>query len=71
MPESLEDDEIEVILAKADELVSWANDIKEYALQKAVSGKEWKDWKLVEGRSNRRYVNDKAVAEKIESAGYC
>lgn len=70
MPESLEDDEIEVILAKADELVSWANDIKEYALQKAVSGKEWKDWKLVEGRSNRRYVNDKAVAEKIESAGY-
>ena len=70
MPANLEDDEIEVILAKADELVSWANDIKEYALQQAVSGKEWKDWKLVEGRSNRRYVNDKAVAEKIESAGY-
>lgn len=70
MPESLEDDEIEVILAKADELVSWVNDIKEYALQQAVSGKKWKDWKLVEGRSNRKYVNDKAVAEKIESAGY-
>ena len=52
MPESLEDDEIEVVLAKADELVSWANDIKKYALQQAVSGKVWKDWKLVEGRSN-------------------
>lgn len=64
MPESLEDDEIEVILAKADELVSWVGDIKEYALRQAVSGKEWKDWKLVEGRSNRKYVNDKAVAEK-------
>lgn len=70
MPESLEDDEIEVVLAKADELVSWANDIKKYALQQAVSGKVWKDWKLVEGRSNRKYVNDKAVAEKIVSAGY-
>ena len=70
MPESLEDDEIEVILAKADELVSWVGDIKEYALQQAVSGKEWKDWKLVEGRSNRKYVNDKAVADKVESAGY-
>ena len=70
MPASLEDDEIEVILAKADELVSWVNDIKEYALQQAVSGKEWKDLKLVEGRSNRKYVNDKAVAEKIENAGY-
>ena len=45
-------------------------DIKEYALQQAVSGKEWKDWKLVEGRSNRKYVNDKAVADKVESAGY-
>lgn len=41
MPESLEDDEIEVILAKADELVSWVGDIKEYALGQAVSGKEW------------------------------
>ena len=70
MPANLEDDEIEVILAKADELVSWVGDIKEYALRQAVSGKEWKDWKLVEGRSNRKYVNDKAVAEKIESAGY-
>ena len=70
MPANLEDDEIEVILAKADELVSWVGDIKEYALQQAVSGKEWKDWKLVEGRSNRKYVNDKAVADKVESAGY-
>lgn len=70
MPANLEDDEIEVILAKADELVSWVGDIKEYALGQAVSGKEWKDWKLVEGRSNRKYVNDKAVADKVESAGY-
>ena len=70
MPANLKDEEIEVILSKADELISWAGDIKEYALQQAVSGKEWKEWKLVEGRSNRRYVNDKAVADKVQSAGY-
>ena len=70
MPANLEDEEIEVILSKADELVSWVGDIKEYALQQAVSRKEWTGWKLVEGRSNRRYVNETAAADKVQSAGY-
>ena len=64
------DDEIEAILAKADVLVSWAGDVKEYALQQAVSGKQWKDWKIVEGRSNRKYVNETAVADTVKDAGY-
>ncbi len=70
MPSTLEDDEIEAILSKADALVSWAGDVKEYALQQAVNGKVWKDWKLVEGRSNRKYVNETAVAETVKNAGY-
>lgn len=70
MPNVLEDDEIESILSKVDALVSWASDIKEYALQQAVSGKEWKDWKLVEGRSNRKYVNEDAVTSTVKGAGY-
>ena len=70
MPSTLEDDEIEAILAKADALVSWAGDIKEYALQQAVSGKGWKDWKIVEGRSNRKYVNETAVVDTVKDAGY-
>ena len=69
MPSTLEDDEIEAILAKADVLVSWAGDVKEYALQQAVSGKQWKDWKIVEGRSNRKYVNETAVADTVKDAG--
>ena len=64
------DDEIEAILAKADALVSWTGDVKEYALQQAVSGKQWKDWKIVEGRSNRKYVNETAVADTVKNAGY-
>ena len=70
MPANLEDEEIEVILSKADEMVSWINDIKEYALKQAISGKEWNDWKLVEGRSVRKYIDDKAVAETVENAGF-
>lgn len=70
LPTQLEDVEIEIILAKADELVSWVTDIKEYALQQAVSGKKWEDWKLVEGRSNRKYINEDAVAKIVKNAGY-
>lgn len=70
MPSTLEDDEIEAILSKVDALVSWAGDIKEYALQQALEGKEWKDWKIVEGRSNRKYVNETAVADTVKDAGY-
>lgn len=69
-PPLLTDEDIEEILAKVDELVAWASDIKEYALQQAISGKEWTGWKLVEGRSNRKYVNDTVVAEVVEHAGY-
>ena len=69
-PPLLEDNEIEDILFKVDELVSWASDIKEYALRQAISGKEWSGWKLVEGRSNRKYVNDAVVADVVEHAGF-
>ena len=69
-PPLLEDDEIESILGKIDDLVSWASDIKEYALQAALGGKKWNDWKLVEGRSNRKYTNETTVAETVSGAGY-
>lgn len=70
LPPLLEDTEIEVILSRVDELVAWATDIKEYALQQAVSGKEWHGWKLVEGRSNRKYVSDEAVVSAVTEAGF-
>lgn len=53
-----------------DELTSWAEDIKAYALTRAVAGKEWHGYKLVAGRSNRKYVNEDAVAKKVSDAGF-
>lgn len=70
MPSKLEDGEVEVILEKVDEMVAWANDVKEYALQQALSGKQWDGWKVVEGRANRRYIDEEAVAAKVEAAGF-
>lgn len=43
---------------------------KEYALQQAISGKEWNGWKLVEGRSNRKYSNEEAVIQAVKDAGF-
>jgi len=70
MPAKLEDIEIEGLLGKLDKLIAWANDIKEYALDEAVKGKKWNGYKLVEGRSNRKYTDEKTVADKVTNAGY-
>jgi len=67
---TLEDEEIEAILLKVDDLVSWASDIKAFALQAAISGKEWVGWKLVEGRANRKYIDEMAVADAVIAAGF-
>ena len=69
-PASLEEDEINEILGKLDELKSWAEDIKEYAMQKALSGYVWPDWKLVEGRSNRAFTDEEEAARVFEEAGF-
>ena len=69
-PPLLEDGEIESILNKIDDLVSWASDIKDFALQAAISGKQWSGWKIIAGRSNRRYVNEDAVTDVVSAAGF-
>lgn len=69
-PAELTDDEISSILIKSTDLVSWASDVKEYALSQAIQGKNYPNLKLVEGRSNRKYLNDEEVATAVIKAGY-
>lgn len=70
MPATLEDDEIAAILIKADELAAWVADVKEFALQQALSGVKYDGFKIVEGRSNRKYTDENAVADTVKKAGY-
>ena len=70
MPATLDDFEIAAILPRIDQLISWGNDIKEYALSKAQSGTHYEGFKLVEGRSNRKYTDEVAVASKVVEAGF-
>ena len=69
-PPLLTDEEVEEILGRIDELIAWASDIKDYALQAAISGKQWSGYKLVEGRSNRKYTDENAVIAAVTDAGY-
>ena len=66
----LTDEEVVQILSRIDELTSWASDVKNFALEQAVRGKQWSGWKVVEGRSNRKYTDEGAVAQVVKNAGY-
>lgn len=69
--ELLEDSEIGDVLARADALVKWAEAVKGYAFDQALNhGAHFDGWKLVEGRSNRKYTDEKQVAERLAEAGY-
>ena len=70
MTATLDDVEIAAVLARADELAAWAADVKEFALQQALSGVRYDGWKIVEGRSNRKYTDEDAVADTVSKAGF-
>lgn len=70
-PPLLSDAEIEDILSRLDDLTSWANEILAYAQDAAVNhGKEWRGFKVVESKTNRKYTDEEAVARAAEDAGY-
>jgi Protein of unknown function (DUF2800). len=71
MPPLLTDNEIEEILFILPDLTKWANEITSYATDAAVNhGKEWNGFKVVEGRSVRKYKDEDAIAEKAVASGF-
>ena len=70
-PDLLEDDEIAEIIQIADRLSTWASEVFTFATDKAIrEGKSWDGFKLVEGRSNRKYTDESAVIASVTAAGY-
>lgn len=69
-PDLLEDADISEILSRVDSLVSWVSDVKDYALTQALAGKHYAGFKVVEGRSTRKYSDEAKVIEVVEHAGF-
>jgi hypothetical protein len=70
LPESLSMDRVAELLPKADMVIDWFNDLKAYALKQATEHNTIvPGYKMVEGRSNRKYSDQDAVAAKLVAAG--
>lgn len=70
-PSVLTDSEIEEVLKTIPTLTKWADDVLAYATDSAINhGKEWSGFKLVEGRSVRKFKDETAVIEKAKAAGF-
>lgn len=71
LPPILSDEEVEEVLGKLPDLIKWANELSAYATDAAINhGKKWNGFKLVEGRSNRKYKDEELVAEAAKKEGY-
>ncbi|WP_248623910.1 DUF2800 domain-containing protein [Eremococcus coleocola] len=66
----LTDAEIEDVLAHVDDLVDWAKSVKDYAEQQAIQhNKHWQGFKLVEGRTRRKYVDEAKIEARAKEEG--
>lgn len=70
-PAELSDAEIADVLTRIPQLKTWAADVEAYALSQAVNqGVVFEGFKLVAGRSVRKYTSETDVAAAAEAAGY-
>lgn len=70
-PSLLTDEEIAEIIGLANELSKWASDVYTYATALAINeGRQWDGFKLVQGRTRRKYTDEIAVAKAAKEQGY-
>ena len=70
-PHLMSNEEIEEVLANVDDLIKWANQVKAYAQDLTINhGKQWAGFKVVEGRSIRKYKDEAKVAQVAKANGF-
>lgn len=62
--------EIADLLVRAADLVKWYSDLKDYAQQEILAGREIPGWKVVAGKSVRAFTDTDAAFNAIRAAGY-
>lgn len=69
-PPLLTAEEIGEVLKRAETIKKWAEEVADYALQQALAGEHYDGWKVVEGRSNRKYADETKVVQTLKNAGF-
>lgn len=62
--------EVADLLVRAADLVKWYGDLKDYAQQEILAGREIPGWKVVAGKSVRAFTDTDAAFNAIRAAGY-
>lgn len=69
-PPTLSNEEIAQILIRAPDLLKWAKQVEDWALDAALNhGAVFPGFKLVEGKSNRKYADPAAIAAALLADG--
>lgn len=66
----MSDEDIADVLTKAAPFRSWLTAVEDYALAEALKGKKWPGFKLVEGKSNRKYADENAIYSTLKEKGF-
>lgn len=67
-PNLLSDEEISRVLERSTMFSQWLTAVEEYALKYMLEGNPLPGYKLVEGRANRKYADEEAVATTLISS---
>ena len=66
----LTDEEVSQILPMLPDIKAWTKDIEEFALSQALSGTHYDGYKVVEGVSRRKIVDQEMVMSVLDQEGY-
>lgn len=69
-PQLLTEEEVIEIFKQQPMLVDWVNSVSQYLLDEAIKGKSWPGYKLVEGRSNRKWSDEISVIQMLQNNGF-
>ena len=69
-PALLTDEELAEVLERLEPLQKWAKAVNDYAIGEIQTGHAIPGWKIVEGRSNRRFTDEDQVVAAATGAGY-
>lgn len=67
---TLSSDEIAEIFGGLDRIETWTKAVRNFALSEAICGKTITGYKVVEGKSNRKYIDETKVAAAATEAGW-
>lgn len=68
-PAALSDEELGAWLAKVQGLAAYAKDLEDYAHDALLAGRSLPGWKLVQGRSTRKWTDQDAAFQRMERSG--